>query len=134
MVNQYGVAFGYIDKDARLDIDEVARLCDKDLKILLRHKKLYLVLDLDHPLLTQFSNVTQEKGYLMNPDDPICGLKLLFWWLEFAFARQNLKFVGNVKNDISTKNWLDLTMQRCPETPFPGRRGNLSDLLEAGDV
>ncbi|PWA72249.1 Argonaute/Dicer protein, PAZ [Artemisia annua] len=32
----------------------------------------------------------------------------------------------------STKKWLALTMQRCPETPFPGRRGNLSDLLEAG--
>ncbi|CAK9168841.1 unnamed protein product [Ilex paraguariensis] len=49
--DESGVAFGYIHKDLRLANDEVARLRDKDLKHLLSHKKLYLVLDLDHTLL-----------------------------------------------------------------------------------
>ncbi|KAJ9554100.1 hypothetical protein OSB04_018145 [Centaurea solstitialis] len=71
--NESGVAFGYIHKDLRLANDEIARLRDRDLKNLLRHKKLYLVLDLDHTLLnsTRFSDVTQEEGYLLNQDDPM---------------------------------------------------------------
>ncbi|XP_024991161.1 RNA polymerase II C-terminal domain phosphatase-like 4 isoform X3 [Cynara cardunculus var. scolymus] len=73
MDSQSGVAFGYIHKDLRLANDEIARLRDRDLKNLLRHKKLYLVLDLDHTLLnsTRFSDVTQEEGYLLNQDDPM---------------------------------------------------------------
>ncbi|KAD2804296.1 hypothetical protein R6Q59_030183 [Mikania micrantha] len=71
--NQSGVAFGYIHKDLRLANDEIARVRDRDLKNLLRHKKLYLVLDLDHTLLnsTRFSDITQDEGYLMNPNDPM---------------------------------------------------------------
>ncbi|XP_071686391.1 RNA polymerase II C-terminal domain phosphatase-like 4 [Rutidosis leptorrhynchoides] len=70
--NQSGVAFGYIHKDLRLADDEINRLRENDLKNLLRHKKLILVLDLDHTLLnsTRMSDVTQEEQYLMNPDDP----------------------------------------------------------------
>lgn len=63
-------------QDLRLANDEITRLRDRDLKNLLRHKKLYLVLDLDHTLLnsTRFADVTQEEGYLMNPDDPMQGI------------------------------------------------------------
>ncbi|KAJ0730373.1 putative protein-serine/threonine phosphatase [Helianthus annuus] len=73
---QSSVAFGYIHKDLRLANDEIARLRDRDLKNLLRHKKLYLVLDLDHTLLnsTRFSDLTQDEGYLLNPNDPMQGI------------------------------------------------------------
>ncbi|KAI3691166.1 hypothetical protein L2E82_49385 [Cichorium intybus] len=40
--NQSGVAFGYIHKDLRLTTDEIDRLRERDLKNVLRHKKLYL--------------------------------------------------------------------------------------------
>ncbi|MCE3052191.1 hypothetical protein HAX54_051779 [Datura stramonium] len=64
--DESGVAFGYIHKNLRLADDEVARLRDKDLKNLLRHKKLYLVLDLDHTLLnsTRLPDISPEESYL----------------------------------------------------------------------
>ncbi|XP_009776171.1 RNA polymerase II C-terminal domain phosphatase-like 4 [Nicotiana sylvestris] len=64
--NESGVAFGYIHKNLRLADDEIARLRDKDLKNLLRHKKLYLVLDLDHTLLnsTRLADISAEELYL----------------------------------------------------------------------
>eukprot|EP00261_Vitis_vinifera_P016434 XP_010645384.1 PREDICTED: RNA polymerase II C-terminal domain phosphatase-like 4 [Vitis vinifera] len=70
-----GVAFGYIHKDLRLGSDEIARLRDTDLKNLLRHKKLYLVLDLDHTLLnsTRLLDITPEELYLKNQTDPLQG-------------------------------------------------------------
>ncbi|KAA8535340.1 hypothetical protein F0562_030343 [Nyssa sinensis] len=63
-----GVAFGYIHKDLRLANDEIARLRDRDLKSLLRIRKLCLVLDLDHTLLnsTRILDVTPEEEYLKN--------------------------------------------------------------------
>lgn len=63
-------------QDLRLADDEITRLRERDLKNLLRHKKLILVLDLDHTLLnsTRLSDVTQEEGYLMNPGDPSRGI------------------------------------------------------------
>ncbi|CBI21670.3 unnamed protein product, partial [Vitis vinifera] len=71
-----GVAFGYIHKDLRLGSDEIARLRDTDLKNLLRHKKLYLVLDLDHTLLnsTRLLDITPEELYLKNQTDPLQGM------------------------------------------------------------
>ncbi|XP_075077527.1 RNA polymerase II C-terminal domain phosphatase-like 4 isoform X3 [Nicotiana tabacum] len=64
--NESGVAFGYIHKNLRLADDEIARLRDKDLKNLLRHKKLYLVLDLDHTLLNsaRLADISAEELYL----------------------------------------------------------------------
>ncbi|XP_055822891.1 RNA polymerase II C-terminal domain phosphatase-like 4 isoform X1 [Solanum dulcamara] len=64
--DESGVAFGYIHKNLRLADDEIARLRDKDLKNLLRHKKLYLVLDLDHTLLnsTRLADISGEESYL----------------------------------------------------------------------
>ncbi|KAK9051102.1 hypothetical protein SSX86_027728 [Deinandra increscens subsp. villosa] len=73
MDDQSGIAFGYIHKDLRLANDEIVRLRERDLKNLFSHKKLCLVLDLDHTLLnsTRFMDITQEEGYLMNESDPM---------------------------------------------------------------
>ncbi|KAG8364077.1 hypothetical protein BUALT_Bualt19G0088800 [Buddleja alternifolia] len=67
--DEIGVAFGYINKHLRAAHDEVARLREKDLKNLLSHKKLYLVLDLDHTLLNsaRFPDITTTEGYLYEP-------------------------------------------------------------------
>ncbi|KAK1550573.1 hypothetical protein Q3G72_021261 [Acer saccharum] len=62
-----GVTFGYIHKGLRLANDEIVRLRNTDMKNLLRHKKLYLVLDLDHTLLnsTLLAHLTpEEEEYL----------------------------------------------------------------------
>ncbi|CAH9057087.1 unnamed protein product [Cuscuta epithymum] len=74
MDNESGVSFGYIHKNLRLTSDEVARLREKDLKNLLQHKKLYLVLDLDHTLLnsTRLSDISPEEEYLKDaPPDAL---------------------------------------------------------------
>lgn len=75
MDSQSGVPFGYIHKDLRLANDEVTRLRDRDLKSLLRRKKLYLVLDLDHTLLNsaRFMDITVEEEYLRSQTDPLQG-------------------------------------------------------------
>ncbi|KAK6151599.1 hypothetical protein DH2020_014234 [Rehmannia glutinosa] len=71
--DESGVAFGYIHKNLRLANDEVARLRNKDLKNLLRNRKLYLVLDLDHTLLNsaRLSEITVEEGYLKGQRDAL---------------------------------------------------------------
>ncbi|XXG58887.1 hypothetical protein AAC387_Pa04g1078 [Persea americana] len=70
-----GVAFGYIHKDLRLGTEEIARLRDADVKNLLRHQKLYLVLDLDHTLLnsTHINVISPQEQYL-NETHPLEGL------------------------------------------------------------
>nr|GEV60525.1 RNA polymerase II C-terminal domain phosphatase-like 4 [Tanacetum cinerariifolium] len=66
--NQSGVPFKKqsFSHDVWLSDDEAARIRERDLKNLLRHKKLFLVLDLDHTLLnsTHFidGDTTQEEG------------------------------------------------------------------------
>ncbi|KMS99186.1 hypothetical protein BVRB_2g047230 [Beta vulgaris subsp. vulgaris] len=66
-----GVAFGYIHKDLRLGNDEISRLRNADVRSLLRHKKLYLVLDLDHTLLnsTRLEDINSEEEYLKSQTD-----------------------------------------------------------------
>lgn len=68
-----GVAFGYIHKDLRLGNDEISRLRDADVKSLLQHKKLYLVLDLDHTLLnsTRLEDISSEEEYLKCQTDSL---------------------------------------------------------------
>ncbi|XP_058114098.1 RNA polymerase II C-terminal domain phosphatase-like 4 [Magnolia sinica] len=68
-----GVAFGYIHKDLKLGAEEIARLRGADLKNLLRDRKLYLVLDLDHTLLnsTRLIDTLPEENYLINQADPV---------------------------------------------------------------
>ena len=60
----------------RLGNDEIVRLCSTDMKNLLRHKKLYLVLDLDHALLnsTQLMHLTPEEEYLNGQSDSLQGM------------------------------------------------------------
>lgn len=59
----------------RLHNEEISRLRDSDMKHLLRHKKLYLVLDLDHTLLnsTQLVDLNSEEVYLMTQADSLAG-------------------------------------------------------------
>ncbi|XP_021729225.1 RNA polymerase II C-terminal domain phosphatase-like 4 [Chenopodium quinoa] len=71
MEDSNGVAFGYIHKDLRLGSDEISRLRNADVKALLRRKKLYLVLDLDHTLLnsTRLEDINAEEEYLKGQTD-----------------------------------------------------------------
>ncbi|XWS52292.1 hypothetical protein CRYUN_Cryun11dG0055600 [Craigia yunnanensis] len=71
--DESGVTFGYIHKGLRLGNDEIVRLRSTDMKNLLRHKKLYLVLDLDHTLLnsTQLMHLTHEEEYLKGQSDSL---------------------------------------------------------------
>ncbi|XP_040998779.1 RNA polymerase II C-terminal domain phosphatase-like 4 isoform X3 [Juglans microcarpa x Juglans regia] len=68
-----GVTFGYIHKGLRLENDEIVRLRNTDMKNLLRHKKLYLVLDLDHTLLnsTQLIHMSPQEEYLKSQTDSL---------------------------------------------------------------
>ncbi|XP_048318986.2 RNA polymerase II C-terminal domain phosphatase-like 4 [Ziziphus jujuba] len=68
-----GVTFGYIHKGLRLNNDEIVRLRGKDMKNLLRHKKLHLVLDLDHTLLnsTLLVHLTSDEEYLKSQTDSL---------------------------------------------------------------
>ncbi|KAJ4959588.1 hypothetical protein NE237_026699 [Protea cynaroides] len=67
------VAFGYVHKDLRLGTEEIARLRGVDLKKLLRDKKLYLVLDLDHTLLnsTRLADLSSKEEYLKDHTDSL---------------------------------------------------------------
>ena len=68
-------------QDLRLGNDEISRLRNADVKSLLRHKKLYLVLDLDHTLLnsTRLEDISSEEEYLKCQTDSLQG-----WWI-FCF-------------------------------------------------
>ncbi|KAL8157077.1 RNA polymerase II C-terminal domain phosphatase-like 4 isoform X1 [Apium graveolens] len=91
---QSGVAFGYIHKDLRLANDEIARLRNNDLKNLFRHKKLNLVLDLDHTLLnsSQFRHITPEEEYLRVPPDSLPDeLKGNLFRLDFMHMMTKLR-------------------------------------------
>lgn len=66
-------------QNLRLADDEVARLREKDLKNLLRHRKLILVLDLDHTLLnsTRLADISAEESYLKDQREVLPGMLLL---------------------------------------------------------
>uniref|UniRef100_A0A7N1A489 RNA polymerase II C-terminal domain phosphatase-like n=1 Tax=Kalanchoe fedtschenkoi TaxID=63787 RepID=A0A7N1A489_KALFE len=70
-----GVTLRYIHKELRLGSDELARLRTKDVKNLLRHRKLYMILDLDHTLLnsTGITDVAPDEEYLRNPPNYMEG-------------------------------------------------------------
>ncbi|KAF5199651.1 Rna polymerase ii c-terminal domain phosphatase-like, partial [Thalictrum thalictroides] len=71
--DESAVAFGYIHKDLKIGNEEMARLRGSDLKNLLRNKKLYLVLDLDHTLLnsTRLLDISPEEEYLKSKVDSL---------------------------------------------------------------
>lgn len=66
-----GLNFGYIHNDLWIQNDEIDRLLKIDLRNLIRRKKLYLVLDLDHTLLncSLLSDLSPEEEYLKNHID-----------------------------------------------------------------
>ncbi|CAL0320138.1 unnamed protein product [Lupinus luteus] len=68
-----GVTLSYIHKDLRLHDQEISRLRSTDMKDLLRHKKLNLVLDLDHTLLnsTMLMDLNSEEGHLTTETDSL---------------------------------------------------------------
>lgn len=59
----------------RVGPDELARIRNIDLQKLLRNKKLYLVLDLDHTLLNsaRLHDITMEEGYLNGQSNALPG-------------------------------------------------------------
>ncbi|XP_076938650.1 RNA polymerase II C-terminal domain phosphatase-like 4 isoform X1 [Bidens hawaiensis] len=126
---QSGVPFSYIHKDLRLANDEIARLRDKDLKSLLRRKKLYLVLDLDHTLLnsTRFSDLTQDEGYLMDPNDPMQDvLKDNLFRLPFMHMATKLRpFVHTFLKEAS--NLFEMYIYTMGERAYALEMANLLD-------
>ena len=60
----------------RLHDQEISRLRNSDMKNLLRHKKLNLVLDLDHTLLnsTLLVDLSSEEVHLISQTDSLEGM------------------------------------------------------------
>ncbi|KAF6171291.1 hypothetical protein GIB67_036959 [Kingdonia uniflora] len=60
-------------QDLKIGSEELTRMRGADLKSLLKRKKLYLVLDLDHTLLNsvKFMNISPEEEYLKNHADSL---------------------------------------------------------------
>ncbi|XP_055960524.1 RNA polymerase II C-terminal domain phosphatase-like 4 isoform X3 [Mercurialis annua] len=89
-----GVTLGYIHKGLRLGNDEIVRLRNTDTKNLLRNRKLYLVLDLDHTLLnsTQLIHLTPEEDYLKSQIDSVQdGLNGSLFKLDFMHMMTKLR-------------------------------------------
>uniref|UniRef100_A0A2P2KLG1 RNA polymerase II C-terminal domain phosphatase-like n=2 Tax=Rhizophora mucronata TaxID=61149 RepID=A0A2P2KLG1_RHIMU len=92
--DESGVTFRYIHKELRLGNDEIVRLRNTDMKNLLRHKKLYLVLDLDHTLLnsTQLMHMTLEEEYLKGQTDSLADAsKGSLFMLDFMHMMTKLR-------------------------------------------
>ncbi|XP_054822636.1 RNA polymerase II C-terminal domain phosphatase-like 4 isoform X2 [Prosopis cineraria] len=100
-----GVTFGYIHKGLRLHNEEISRLRDTDMKNLLRHKKLYLVLDLDHTLLnsTQLVDLNSEEVYLLNQTDSLADVaKGNLFKLDYMHMMTKLRpFVRTFLKEVS---------------------------------
>lgn len=75
MWNNY-LIYWYLFQGLRLNNDEIDRLRKTDIKKSLRHKKLYLVLDLDHTLLnsTHLNHMSTEEEYLHSQIDSLQGM------------------------------------------------------------
>lgn len=127
--DESGVAFGYIHKNLRLADDEIARLRDKDLKNLLRHKKLYLILDLDHTLLnsTRLADISAEESYLKDqrevlPDAVRSNLFKLDWIHMMTKLRP---FVHTFLKEASSL--FEMYIYTMGERPYALEMANLLD-------
>ncbi|XP_011078409.1 RNA polymerase II C-terminal domain phosphatase-like 4 [Sesamum indicum] len=132
MDDESGVAFGYIHKNLRLADDEIARLRDKDLKNLLRHKKLCLVLDLDHTLLNsaRLPDITVEEGYLSQRDALPDALKSSLFRLDRMQMMTKLRpFVHVFLKEAS--NLFEMYIYTMGERPYALE---MAKLLDPGDV
>lgn len=133
MDDESGVAFSYIHKNLRLANDEIARLRDKDLKNLLRKKKLYLVLDLDHTLLnsSRFLDLTIDEGYLKGPrDDLPDALKNSLHRLDYMHMMTKLRpFVHSFLKEAG--NLFEMYIYTMGERAYALQ---MAKLLDPGDV
>ncbi|KAL3643306.1 hypothetical protein CASFOL_014121 [Castilleja foliolosa] len=135
MEDESGVALGYIHKNLRLGNDEIARVRDKDLKDLLRKKKLYLVLDLDHTLLNsaRLPDITVEEGYLNGQRDSLPdldNLKTSLFRLDWMQMMTKLRpFVHTFLKEAS--NLFELYIYTMGERPYALA---MADLLDPGCV
>ncbi|PIN20577.1 TFIIF-interacting CTD phosphatase [Handroanthus impetiginosus] len=131
--DETGVPFGYIHKNLRLANDEVARLRDKDLKNLLRHRKLYLVLDLDHTLLnsSRLADITAEEGYLHDQRDALPDtLKSSLFRLGWMHMMTKLRpFVHTFLKEAS--NLFEMYIYTMGERPYALE---MAKLLDPGDI
>ncbi|KAM7266372.1 hypothetical protein ACFE04_004269 [Oxalis oulophora] len=73
MEDESGVTMAYIHKGLRFANNEINRLRNTDMKVLLDQRKLILVLDLDHTLLNSaiLSHIIPEEEYLKNQVDSL---------------------------------------------------------------
>ncbi|KAL8502525.1 hypothetical protein ACS0TY_021605 [Phlomoides rotata] len=128
-----GVAFGYIHKNFRINPDEIARIRNIDLQKLLRHKKLYLVLDLDHTLLNsaRLSDITVEEGYLNGRSDALPDtLKTSLFRLNWMQMMTKLRpFVHTFLKEAS--NLFEMYIYTMGERPYALE---MAKLLDPGDI
>ncbi|OIT26683.1 rna polymerase ii c-terminal domain phosphatase-like 4 [Nicotiana attenuata] len=131
--NESGVAFGYIHKNLRLADDEIARLRDKDLKNLLRHKKLYLVLDLDHTLLnsTRLADISAEELYLKDQREVLPdALRSNLFKLDWIHMMTKLRpFVHTFLKEASSL--FEMYIYTMGERPYALE---MADLLDPGGI
>ncbi|KAL8465076.1 hypothetical protein ACS0TY_034536 [Phlomoides rotata] len=128
-----GVAFGYIHKNFRVGPDEIARVRNIDLKNLLRHKKLYLVLDLDHTLLNsaRLLDITVEEGYLNCQMDALPDtLKMSLFRLNWIQMMTKLRpFVHTFLKEAS--NLFEMYIYTMGERLYALE---MAKLLDPGDI
>lgn len=127
--DESGVAFGYIHKNLRLADGEIARLRDKDLKNLLRHKKLYLVLDLDHTLLnsTRLPDISAEESYLKDQREVLPdALRSNLFKLDWIHMMTKLRpFVHTFLKEASSL--FEMSIYTMGERPYALEMANLLD-------
>ncbi|XP_024030539.1 RNA polymerase II C-terminal domain phosphatase-like 4 [Morus notabilis] len=124
-----GVTFGYIHKGLRLNNDEIVRLRSTDMKNLIRHKKLCLVLDLDHTLLnsTRLVDLSSEEQYLksqaFSPQDASEGSLFV---LEAMHMMTKLRpFVRNFLKEVY--NLFELYVYTMGDRPYALAMAKLLD-------
>lgn len=81
-------------QDLRLGSDEISRLRSADVTALLRRKKLYLVLDLDHTLLnsTRLEDINSEEEYLKSQTDSFQGWSIYTFCVTVLICFTNGKY------------------------------------------
>ncbi|GER49772.1 RNA polymerase II ctd phosphatase [Striga asiatica] len=123
------IALPFDCADLRLSNDEMARVRGRDLKNLLRNKKLYLVLDLDHTLLNsaRFSDITLEEGYLNSQGDTFPdALKSSLFRLNWMHMMTKLRpFVHKFLNEAS--NLFEMYIYTMGERPYALEMARLLD-------
>ncbi|XP_010544164.1 PREDICTED: RNA polymerase II C-terminal domain phosphatase-like 4 isoform X2 [Tarenaya hassleriana] len=128
-LEESGVAFGYIHKGIRLDPEEVARLRDSDMRLLIRRRKLCLVLDLDHTLLnsTTLMHMTPEEEYLRSRAhslQDVSGGSLFL--LEFMHMMTKLRpFVRSFLSEAS--EMFELYIYTMGDRPYARQMAKLLD-------